>query len=324
MMEIHTLLYSQTVFKEKKLVSLTHIADLLSDEAILWVDIINPKEKKDLEDLEEMLGLHPLALEDCVNIRQRPKVEDYKNNVFIISRGVDQDLKTGKLIEGLQLGLLFGKGFVVTIHKDPIPQKKIIERIKKRRPSPDQGISFLIYTLLDLVVDDFEEKEREMEDSVSRVEGKVLRNPTSDILSEIFVNRQNLLFLRKLMRPQRDAIRLLVEKGHPLIHPGMDFYLRDVLDHVQRTLDSINTQLDITNGSLDIYLSSTSNKMNSIMKMLTVLNTIFMPLTLVIGLYQITFQAPYPVWEIGPNIALIIMAIIVFFLIIMFKKIKWI
>lgn len=126
------------------------------------------------------------------------------------------------------------------------------------------------------------------------------------------------------MRPQRDAIRLLVEKGHPLIHSGMDFYLRDVLDHVQRTLDSINTQLDITNGSLDIYLSSTSNKMNSIMKMLTVLNTIFMPLTLVIGLYQITFQAPYPVWEIGPNIALIIMAIIVFFLIIMFKKIKWI
>lgn len=322
-MQIHAIRYSHTVFKENELSSITEINSLLSDETVLWVDVTDPDGREALEPLEKMLDLHPLALDDCMNIRQRPKVEDYKSHLFIVARGIDLDLEVGRFVEGLQLGILLGKGFVITVHKTPIPLERIRENLKSRKPPPDIGVSFLLYILLDTMVDSFETEEGSMEEHVRRVEDEVLGRSKKETLTEIFNNRRNLLLLRKMMRPQRDAIRLLLEEGHPIIHPTMSLYLRDVFDHAERTLDAIDTQLGITSGSLDIYLSLVSNRMNDIIKVLTMINTIFMPLTLIVGLYTITFPAAYPKWEYGPILMIFIMTLMVSLIIFIFKKRKW-
>ncbi|MFQ6074963.1 MAG: CorA family divalent cation transporter [Candidatus Bathyarchaeia archaeon] len=172
------------------------------------------------------------------------------------------------------------------------------------------------------MVDDIEAEVRTMEERVRRVEDEVLVRPARGTLTEIFTNRRNLL-LRKMIRPQRDAIGLLVEGGHPLIHPSVGLYLRDVFDHTERTLDTIDTQLDITGGSLDIYLSSMSNRMNDVMRMLTMISTVIMPLTLIVGLYTITSPAPYPEWELGPVVTILVMILIVASMIVLFRKRRW-
>jgi magnesium transporter len=237
---------------------------------------------------------------------------------------VDLDSKVGRFEEEyLQLGIFLGKGFGITVHKTPISLKKIRENLKSRRPATDLGVSFLLYTILDIIVDGFEEEVRKMEEQVRMVEDEVLERPRHHTLTKIFNNRRSLLLLRKMIRPQRDAISLLVEERHPMIHPGVGLYLRDVLDHTKRTLDTIDTQLDITNASIDIYLSSMSNKMNDIIKMLTMINTVFMPLTLVVGLYAITFPTSYSKWEIGPLFIISVMALMLFIILIVFRKRRW-
>ena len=162
-----------------------------------------------------------------------------------------------------------------------------------------------------------------MEEWVRQVEDQVLKDPKRETQRQIFNNRRNLLLLRKMIRPQRDAIRLLVGQGHTMINPEIKLYLLDVLDHTERTMDTLDTQLDITSGSLDVYLSSMSNKMNDIIKLLTMINTIFMPLTIIVGLYTITFPAPYPKWEFGPIFMILIMTIMIFLMIVLFKKRQW-
>ena len=322
-MKIRTIRFSQTIFKEDELSSLNDVKDLLSEETVLWVDIVKP-ERKEIEILEKILKLHPLALDDCINVRQRPKVESYENNLFIIARGVILDPDVGRFVEGLQIGIFLGKNFVIAVHQTPISIEKIKENLSGRKPTPDLGPSFLIYSILDIVVDGFEKEVRTMEEWVRQVEDKVLKDPRHEIQREIFNNRRNLLLLlRKIICPQRDTIRLLVEQGHTTIHPEIKLYLMDVLDHAERTMDTIDTQLDITSGSLDVYLSSMSNKMNDIIKLLTMINTIFMPLTIIVGFYTITFPAPYPKWEYGPVFMILIMAIMISTMIVFFKKRQW-
>lgn len=322
-MKIQAVRFSHTLFEEVSLHALADVEGLLSEDTVLWVDIVKPERRDDLTILERALHLHPLALDDCMNIRQRPKVESYARNLFIIVRGVMLDPDVGRFVEGLQLGIFLGKNFVVTIHQTPISIETIKENLRGKKPPPDLGPSFLLYTMLDIVVDGFEKEVRTMEEWVRRVEDQVLKDPKPETQREIFNNRRNLLLLRKLIRPQRDAIRLLVGQRHAMIHTEIKLYLMDVLDHTERTMDTIDTQLDITSGSLDVYLSSMSNKMNDIIKLLTMINTVFMPMTILVGLFTITFPAPYPKWEYGPLLMILIMAIMTTVMIVLFKKRRW-
>jgi magnesium transporter len=319
-MKINAIRFSKDVFEEKNLSSLLEIEHLLTDDTILWIDITDPERREDLEILEKTLGLHPLALNDCMNIRQRPKVEDYEDLLFVIARGIEHDTEKGIFMEGLQLGIFLKKSLVITVHKHLIPLKDIKENIKIRKPPIDRGASFLLYIILDIIVDSFEVEGRSLEERVRKVENKVLNRPSHETLTEIFTTRQNLLLLRKIIRPQRDAIYMLIDGSHSLIHSSVSFYLRDVQDHIERTLDIINTQLEILSSSLNVYLSATSNMMNDIIKMLTMINTIFMPLTLIIGLYTITFPAPFTAWKFAPILTVFSMITIVSLILILFKK----
>jgi magnesium transporter len=322
-MKIQAIRFSPTVFDEYELSSLHDIPELLSEETVLWVDIANPENREELDLLEQTLKLHPLSLDDCMNVRQRPKVESYENHLFIIARGVVLDPDVGRFVEGLQLGIFLNKTFLITVHKAPIAIDKIRAKLNGRKPTTDLGPSFLLYTILDNVVDGFEMEVRTMEEWVRQVEDTVLKDPQRETQRKIFNNRRNLLLLRKMIRPQRDAIRLLVGQEHTVIHPEIKLYLLDVLDHAERTMDSIDTQLDMTSGSLDVYLSAMSNKMNDIIKMLTMINTIFMPLTIIVGLFTITFPAPYPKWEYAPVVIILIMAIMTSVVIGVFKRRQW-
>jgi magnesium transporter len=322
-MKIQAIRFSQNVFDEFELTSLGEIAELLSKETVLWVDIASPRTRGELTTLEQTLKLHPLSLDDCLNVRQRPKVESYENHLFIVTRGVTLDPDVGRFVEGLQLGIFLSKEFVITIHKSATSFDKVKTKLKGRQPTAELGASFLLYTILDNVVDSFEMEVRTMEDWVRQVEDTVLKDPQRETQRKIFTNRRNLLLLRKMIRPQRDAIRLLVGQEFNAIYPEIKIYLMDVLDHAERTIDTIDTQLDMTSGSLDVYLSSMSNKMNDIIKMLTMINTIFMPLTIIVGLYTITFPAPFPKWEYGPMVIILIMVILVSLTIMLFKKRQW-
>ncbi len=280
----------------------------------------------DLKVLQTEFGLHPLALEDCVHIRQRPKVDNFRENLFLVCKTVN--LKKGQCAEDQQLGMFLGKNFVVTVHDGPMPQlNEVLDDIKRKKPQLVEGSpSFLLYSILDAVVDNLEETVREVEDFESRVGIDVLKEPPpADVLNQMYTNRSNLLLVGRLLRPQSEVIHRLISGGFRLISKETSVFFGDTYDHTLRTLDRIDGLLDMNMGSLNIYLSSVSNRMNQVMRLLTVISTIGVPLTILVGWYGMNFgsmpelNSPYGYLSVIV-IAVVIVSIILFW----FRKKGWV
>ena len=262
-----------------------------SGDYVLWLDVSDFNELNELLPLEKNFNIHPLALEDCVHVRQRPKIEEYSDYLFLISRTVLEE--HGKYREGQQLGIFFGKNLVITIHKENMQTlNDILWGIKKGDPRLVQSpASFLLFTLLDAVVDDLEEAVKKVEEAESLVGGEVLgETKPKSLLEQIYSNRSNLLLARRLLRPQSDVVCQITQGDFDIITEGSGPFIRDIYDHTLRTLDRIDSLLDINLGSLNIYSSSVSERMNETMRVLTVISTIGVPLTILVGWYGMNFR----------------------------------
>ena len=296
---------------------------LKEDDNLLWVEMENPT-KDELVFLKETFKLHPLTVEDCVNTNARPKIDAFPGYLFLILHAAGYSKSTYK-VKTLELNNCVGKNFLLTIHMDPIPSlKNAWERAEKNVSLMRNGADNLLYQVIDSLVDNYFPVIDMLDTRIDKIENEVFAEPTELTLKHIFSVKNDILFLRRVIAPQRETINMLAKGDHPFINPSIGIYFRDICDNLMFILDTIDTYRDTISGALDAYLSNITNKTNEIMKTLAVIATFMMPLTLIAGIYGMNFKyMPELEWRFGYLGAYALMAIIAIGMLIYFKRNKW-
>ena len=297
---------------------------LLHDENLLWLDIENPT-KKELDFLKEQFKLHPLTIEDCVNTNARPKIDQFPDYMFLILHAVMVQPRANNKVKTIELNICIGKNFLLTIHIDPILSINTNwERCQKNEQMLSKGADSLLHHIIDSLVDNYFPLMDVFDGWIDKIENEVFTRPTQKTLSQIFSVKKNLLFLRRFVAPQRELVNLLSKDQYPLIRSYIRIYFRDIFDNLLFIQEAIDTYRDSISGALDAYLSTISNKTNDIMKTLTIIATIAMPLTLITGIYGMNFKhMPELEWPMGYLGAYVLMFLIAIGMLAYFKRKKW-
>ena len=274
-------------------------AVLLQHPTISWVDVAGLGDRAVLEKLGEVFELHPLILEAVVNVPQRPKVEDREEKLVIITQMVNlKPQGVGFWLE--QVSLILGKNYVFSLQEEPERDcfDPVRNRLQKNRGIiRRQGADYLTYALWDAIIDGYFPVLEAYGERLENLETTAIVQPSDRILQEIYQIRRELLALRRGIWSQRDALNTLIREGHSLLSERLYPYLRDCYDHTVQIIDTIETYRELTSGLMDIYLSAVNNKMNEVMKTLTVISSIFIPLTFIAGIYGMNFNPDASPWN---------------------------
>ena len=267
-------------------------AKYIDTESVSWVDVKGLGSENILQRLGKVFGLHPLVLEDIVNVPQRPKVEDYPQQLVVITQMVVSK-PSGKSFSLEQVSLVVGKNYVLTVQEDPDKDclRPVRRRIKFNKGSiRDLGADYLAYALWDAIIDGFFPVLEIYGEKIEDLEDEVIFNPSNQSLAKVYQIKRELLALRRAIWPQRNALNTLIRDGSSVIDPEILVFLRDCYDHTVQIIDIIETYRELASSLTDIYLSAISNKMNEVMKLLTVISSIFIPLTFIAGIYGMNFD----------------------------------
>ena len=288
--KISLIRYDETFFEEKKISSITDFHIEKEKKGITWINVDGLQDIKLFEDIGKLFGLHPLVLEDILNTDQRPKIEDYGDYIYIV-------LKTfygheSKDLLSDQVSLILGKDFILSFQekesglfdsiKDKISKNK--GRIRK------EGADYLAHAIIDNIVDNYFIVLENLEEKIEYLEDDLVKKTTPATLETIHILKRELIGLRKSLWPLREAISSLERSDSPLINKSTVVYFKDIYDHTIAIIDTVETFRDMLSGMLDIYLSTISNRLNEVMKVLTIIATIFMPLTFLAGVYGMNFK----------------------------------
>ena len=325
-LKISVLDYNEGQVQEKELREIQECFVFKDKPTVTWVDMDHIDDVKMIEGLGECYGLHPLVLEDIMNTDQRPKIEDYGDYAFIVLKMLHYQDRSGQ-IESEQISLILGQNFVFSFQEGKAGDVfgPIRDRIRNGKGRVRKmGADYLVYSLIDAIVDNYFVILEKLGERVEFLEEELVAQPTPGTLKEIHSLKREMIFLRKAVWPLREVIGVLERGESPLIRESIRIYLRDVYDHTIQVIDTIETIRDMVSGMLDIYLSSISNRLNAVMKVLTTIATIFMPLTFLAGLYGMNFKhMPELEWPWGYPMVLMIMAAVGSSMLIYFKRKKW-
>ncbi|MBD2543778.1 MULTISPECIES: magnesium/cobalt transporter CorA [Planktothricoides] len=264
----------------------------LDTESVSWVDIQGLGNEATWQRIGGVFHLHPLVLEDVVNVPQRPKVEEYQEQLLIIAHMVmPMEDQQGFYLE--QVSFVLSKHYLLTVQEEP--EHDCFGLVRSRIRSGKgmirkHGADFLAYALLDAIIDGFFPVLEDYGERIEELEDEVVANPSRKTLEKIYEVRRELLALRRAIWPQRHSINRLIRDDSKLISQDVRIYLRDCYDHVTQVIDLVETYRELTSGLMDVYLSAVSNKMNDVMKLLTIISTIFIPLTFIVGVYGMNFN----------------------------------
>jgi len=318
--------YDDKILEEKTIKKIEECFIFRTKPTITWINIDGIQDTSIFTKLGDCYGFHPLILEDILNTDQRPKLEDFSSYLFIVIKMLSYDSKEKK-VKNEQLSLILGSNFVISFQEGKKGDifTPLRERLKNNQSRVRKmGADYLAYSLLDAVVDNYFLILEEVGEDIELLEDELLRNPSDKILQVIHNLKREMIFLRKSVWPLREVISSLHRGETHLIKNSTNIYLKDVYDHTIQIIDTIEAYRDILASMLDIYLSSVNNRLNSIMKVLTVITTIFMPATLLAGLYGMNFAyLPFTEWAGGFFIVLILSALIAIIMLIYFKRKKW-
>lgn len=290
--------YNRESALRRRLRSPEEITSYITSETISWIDLQGLGNEDVLNRLGSLFQLHPLVLEDVVNVPQRPKVEYYKDQVVIITRMVmmaEDSTDDEPHFDSEQLSFVLGKNYLLTVQEelhqdclDPV-RDRIRQNVGLIRT---EGADFLAYALLDAVIDAYFPVLEEYGEYIESLEDEVIFNPTRQTVQKIYRVRRELMSLRRSIWPQRNALNQLIRDStsSDIIRPESRIYLQDCYDHVVQVLDIVETYRELTANLMDVYLSSVSNRMNEVMKTLTVISSIFIPLTFIVGVYGMNFD----------------------------------
>jgi magnesium transporter len=306
----------------------TDIADLRGKAPVLWIDVSGLADVTAIEAVGEIFGLHQLALEDVINVHQRPKAEAYESYLFIVF----QMLSHGQTTFGEQVSMFIGDGYVLTFQErsgdcfDPVRDRLRRAKGRIRQLGPD----YLGYALIDAAIDSYFPILETLGEEIEALEDDVVANPKPILVDRLHRIKRELLALRRAVWPTREMLNTLIRDELPQISETTRPYLRDCYDHAIQLMDIVETYREIASSLLDVYLSSLSARMNEVMKVLTIIATIFIPLGFVASLYGMNFDRASPLnmpelgWRFGYPFALAVMMAMAVGLIWFFRRRGWI
>ncbi len=301
------------------------ILETIKDPAsILWLDI-QDIDDNDIDLLTGVFNIHPLTIEDCIMVNSRPKVENFKDYLYLIMFSLDCNDKNSNKIKLGEIDFCLGKNFLITSHSDPIASLAVNkERIAKDSPIIKNGADFLSYAIIDSIVDSYFPVINGFDEAVDQMSDELFKDPTNQTLKKIYSLKNEIIHLRRTIGPQADVISLLARGDYQQVTPANAIYFRNIYDSLIRINDIVGTSRDIITGAMEAYVSVVSNRLNEIMKTLTVISTIVMPLTLIASIYGMNFKhMPEIGHRFGYPGVLLVMACITIIMLIYFKRRKW-
>ena len=300
---------------------------LQSEQGLLWVSLQDATAEEMTEYLKDTFHFHPLSIEDCESEGyQTPKVDDFENHLFILSNALIPDHENLDELNTQELDMFLGKNYVVCSYrsKKMPPVDQIWKHLERDQRLMHNGADFLCHALLDALVDDYMPLIDRMDEEIEWLEDRVLEKPNPETLERILALKHSTLTLRRIIGPQREVMNRLSRDEFELITSNHRIYYRDIYDHLVRIQDLSESIRDIVSGTLDIYLSATSNRLNEVMKALTIVSTIFLPLTFIAGVFGMNFKFfPEINWQYGYLYFWILTVIILLAMILFFKKKGW-
>jgi magnesium transporter len=299
--EIVLLDYSESQCERRLDLQPIEIQPYLDHQSVTWIDLKGFGHEETIRQIGDVFQLHPLFLEDIVNVPQRPKVEDGEHQLLLIACMVGlvtqaegrDGMDSGPAFMMEQVSFVLGAHYVLTVQEEPDYDcfDVVRDRLRSGRGTiRKRGADYLMYALLDSIIDGFFPVLEAYGEALELLEDEVVANPTVHTLEKIHRMKRDLIRLRRSIWPQRDAINSLIRDGNPLIGEDVRIHLRDCYDHTVQVMDMVETYREVASSLMDVYLSSVSNRMNEIMKFLTVISSIFIPLTFIAGIYGMNFN----------------------------------
>jgi magnesium transporter len=318
--------FDEESYKEKELSSLDDWDFSPDSGTVYWVDVVGLSDSEELfRKLRDLCGIHLLVLEDVLNVNHRPKAEYFDDYIFVILKMLTYADDNGVGVESEQVSLIWGSNYVVTFQER---EGDVFEGIRDRIRN-NKGIvrkekaCYLAYLLIDSVVDNYFAVLEKLGERVEEFEERVIKDPSYEIVGNIHDLKRELIELRKSIWPLREVLGVLYKEDSDMTKPCA-VYFRDVYDHTVEIMDIVETYREMASGLLDVFLSSLSNKMNEVMKVLTMIATIFIPLTFIAGIYGMNFKyMPELDWKWGYPLVLIVMVFISICMVLYFKRKRW-
>jgi magnesium transporter len=318
--------YDESQLQEQEFKVIEDCFPFKEKPTLTWINIDGLHQPEVVEKIGKCFDVHPLVLEDVMNTEQRPKVEDFDNYLFIVSKMLHYD-EEKREITSEQLSLILGSNFVISFQErvgdvfNPVRERIRNAKGRIRRA----GADYLAYALMDAVVDNYFVVLEKLGEQIEDMEEELVTNPTPETLQRIHNLKREMIFLRKSVWPLREVVSRLERGESPIIMEATGVYLRDVYDHTIQVVEAIETYRDMLSGMLDVYLSSVSNRMNQVMKVLTIIATIFIPLTFVAGIYGMNFEyMPELKWHwFYPKAFWLVMLSIVGVMLVYFRRKRW-
>jgi len=316
--------YDEVSFTEQKVRAVKECIPFRDRPTVTWINV-GGLDVDFIEGLGACFSLHPLLLEDIADTEQRPKLDEFEDYLFIVLRMLLFD-EARREVVGEQVSLVLGRNYVLSFQEDGGDTfDPVRERLRNNKGIiRKMGADHLAYSLFDAVVDGYFVILEKIGDKIEDLEDELVVNPTTEVLQAIYDLKRQMAVLRKSVWPLREIISKLERIDTKLITKSTKIYLRDVYDHTIQVIETVETYRDLLSGMLDIYLSSISNKMNEIMKVLTIIGTIFIPLTFVAGIYGMNFRnMPELNWAWGYPLVMTVMLAIALVMVLFFRRRRW-
>ncbi len=290
---INTLYRTQDGQIQRDLIPEQLVPALQDADGLLWVDLFNEPKEVCAPLLSKTFGFHPLAVDDALEETHVPKVDDWGEYIYIVLHSVTFDQERGELLQTQELDVFLGKNYLVTYRTQPILAiDRVWSTCARDERYLQKGVARLLYQVVDEVVADCLPAVEKMDEAIDQIEDHVFDRPTPTMLEKIFALKRALLHMRRILLPQREVLNKLARGDYAVVDPADRVYFRDVYDHLVRFHDITEGLRDLVTGALDTYLSVVSNRLNEVMKVLTVITTMIMPITFLTGFFGMNFFRP--------------------------------
>jgi magnesium transporter len=289
----------------------------------IWMDFEKPT-KKEYDLLSKIFNFHPLTIEDCKQPAEFPKIDQFEDYIFMIFHRIYSRPKNGSL-ETVEYNVYLGKNFIVTIHDEPSDNiNRTFEKCKEHPKFFAKGVDFVLHEIIDKMVDKYFPLLIYWDERIEKLEDDIIDGRVEEALEKIIKLKRDISELKRGIGPQREVINRLARRDFPFISERAGIYFRDVYDHIMRTYSILDSYRDLLSGVFDAYLSTVSNKTNEVMKTLTVIATIFMPITFIASVYGMNFRfMPELYFPFAYFLVLLAMLIISIGMVIYFRRKEW-
>lgn len=314
--------YNKDEFIKKGIEDVEEFIEDEDEKYVRWLDVVGLSDEKVLRDICEKFQIHPLVIEDILNIDQAPKLEDYENSLFVVAKNI---ILENEVLHQEQISFMIYRDKLISFRfKDTGIFDEIKGRLKDGTALRKDQSDDLLYALLDIIVDKYFIIMEDIGNKLDDLEDETLENPDKSILEKVYLLKRELITVRNVLWPMRNTISSISKNEYDIINGHTIYYFRDIYDHIIQIIDINETYREIASSMLEIYLSSIANKTNDVMKVLTIYSTIFIPLTFIAGVYGMNFRyMPELYWKYAYPSFWIISIIITIYMIRFFKKKGW-